>query len=354
MDKSTSLELKGLAILFMLFLHLFNTEERVNECITFLYLWNGKPLVLALSRIAAFCVPIYIFIGGYGYGTIHIDNKLNIRNNLKRVIKLYINYWIIFFPFIMLGSVFRPDYYPQNVTAFFQNLCGYSCSYNKEWWFLFPYIVIILLSPLLFRLITYKDENEGYRVGGKTLSLFLFIYIISEALSKCISLEISNSLLLFQIFNILKLSFVFVWAAAFAINGWIKDLSIWIRQHHINSGLSLTAICIIRMCLGPSFLNMFFVLLCIPLYLNINRLPIVKKILKFFGKHSTNMWLCHTFFAYYIWHDWIYGLQYPPLIYLALITLSLSVSFCATPVIRWLVRPFSNQHREFRKSQNNT
>lgn len=344
MDKNTSLELKGLAILLMLFLHLFNTEERVNECTTFFYFWNGKPLVLALSRIAAFCVPIYIFIGGYGYGIIHINNKLNIRSNLKRVVKLYINYWIIFFPFIMLGSIFCPNYYPQNIIVFFQNLCGYSCSYNKEWWFLFPYLVIVLLSPMLFPLITFKDENGVCRVGKKTLSLFLIIYIISETLSKCLSSEISDNLLLLQMSNVLRLSFVFVWAAAFAINGWIGDFSIWVRKHNVNSSFLLAAICMIRMCLGPSFLNMFLVLLCIPLYLNINRISIVRKTFMFFGTHSTNMWLCHTFFAYYIWHDWLYGLQYPPVIYLALITLSLSVSFCATPVISWLVRPFSHHH----------
>ena len=66
MNKTESLQLKGIAILMMLFLHLFNTADRVELCNISIYFWNGKPLVLAMSRVAAFCVPIYLFISGYG------------------------------------------------------------------------------------------------------------------------------------------------------------------------------------------------------------------------------------------------------------------------------------------------
>ena len=41
MDKKESLELKGIAILLMLMLHLFNTQQRVAECTTFLYFWKN-------------------------------------------------------------------------------------------------------------------------------------------------------------------------------------------------------------------------------------------------------------------------------------------------------------------------
>lgn len=51
--------------------------------------------------------------------------------------------------------------------------------------------------------------------------------------------------------------------------------------------------------------------------------PYVESFFMLMGKHSTNIWLVHTFFCYYYFHDFIYGLKYPILIYI--LTLGLSV-----------------------------
>lgn len=56
MTKDQSLQLKGIAILMMLFLHLFNTQERMMDCVTYLDFFNGKPLVYALARTCGLCV----------------------------------------------------------------------------------------------------------------------------------------------------------------------------------------------------------------------------------------------------------------------------------------------------------
>lgn len=52
------------------------------------------------------------------------------------------------------------------------------------------------------------------------------------------------------------------------------------------------------------------------------------------GGHSTNLWLVHTFFAYYLFHDFIYGLKYPLVMYVVLIVLSLFSSYCVRFVYR--------------------
>lgn len=41
-----------------------------------------------------------------------------------------------------------------------------------------------------------------------------------------------------------------------------------------------------------------------------------KKILLYFGKYSTLMWLTHSYFCYYLFHDFIYGFRYPLLIFI--------------------------------------
>lgn len=48
----------------------------------------------------------------------------------------------------------------------------------------------------------------------------------------------------------------------------------------------------------------------------------VDKALAVLGKHSMNMWLIHSWFCYYLFHDLIYGLKYPLLIFIVLVTIS--------------------------------
>lgn len=89
MTKQESLEFKGIAILLMLLLHLFNTQERVAECTTFINFWNHKPLVFALSRVGSFCVPLYIFLSGYGLFTLYEKTQEHTMSPIRRSLKLF-------------------------------------------------------------------------------------------------------------------------------------------------------------------------------------------------------------------------------------------------------------------------
>ena len=339
MNKETSLELKGIAILLMLLLHLFNTQERVAACTTYVMFWNHKPLVYALSRVAGFCVPIYLFVSGYGHAISLLRGRLNFGHCLQRIRKLYVNFWLIFFIFIPIACWVQPTAYPRGATVFLQNMIGLDFSYNKEWWFLLPYVVLALLSPFLFRAVAQKTNTGDYRIGKAPLLLTAAVYLLVTTCGKYLPDSLSQQPLIVLFLNMLKLLFVFIAAAAFAFNQWFERLQAWPRRKSHLFLVCLLALCLLRMSLGPSFLNAFFVLVCIPLYVLLSRPNWLKRFLMFFGKHSTNMWLCHTFFAYYIWGEWFYGLRYPLLIYLALVAASLGVSMLVEPVYQRITRP---------------
>ena len=339
MNKETSLELKGIAILLMLLLHLFNTQERVAACTTYVMFWNHKPLVYALSRVAGFCVPIYLFVSGYGHAISLLRGRLNFGHCLQRIRKLYVNFWLIFFIFIPIACWVQPTAYPRGATVFLQNMIGLAFSYNKEWWFLLPYVVLALLSPFLFRAVAQKTNTGDYRIGKAPLLLTAAVYLLVTTCGKYLPDSLSQQPLIVLFLNTLKLLFVFIAAAAFAFNQWFERLQAWPRRKSHLFLVCLLALCLLRMSLGPSFLNAFFVLVCIPLYVLLSRPNWLKRFLMFFGKHSTNMWLCHTFFAYYIWGEWFYGLRYPLLIYLALVAASLCVSMLVEPVYQRITRP---------------
>ena len=339
MNKETSLELKGIAILLMLLLHLFNTQERVAACTTYVMFWNHKPLVYALSRVAGFCVPIYLFVSGYGHAISLLRGRLNFGHCLQRIRKLYVNFWLIFFIFIPIACWVQPTAYPRGATVFLQNMIGLDFSYNKEWWFLLPYVVLALLSPFLFRAVAQKTNTGDYRIGKAPLLLTAAVYLLVTTCGKYLPDSLSQQPLIVLFLNTLKLMFVVIAAAAFAFNQWFERLQAWPRRKSHLFLVCLLALCLLRMSLGPSFLNAFFVLVCIPLYVLLSRPNWLKRFLMFFGKHSTNMWLCHTFFAYYIWGEWFYGLRYPLLIYLALVAASLGVSMLVEPVYQRITRP---------------
>ena len=63
--KEESLQLKGSAILIMLFLHLFNSQENIDRCILSVK-FLGKPIVSQLATFSEICVPLYLFLSGYG------------------------------------------------------------------------------------------------------------------------------------------------------------------------------------------------------------------------------------------------------------------------------------------------
>ena len=336
MDKKESLQLKGIAILMMLFLHLFNRPENVDLCDITLYFWNGKPLVSAMSRIASFCVPIYIFLSGYGLAITY--EKCTQMNNINRIFRLYINYWVVFLLFIPLACLICPDDYPQDTTNFILNFIAYKSNYNYEWWFLFPYIVLVLCSKHILSFLYRLDKKRSI----KTVILLFIFYISANLIAKQIKVYLIEYHLLQQLFWVISLSFMFVCGALFARYSLFDK----IKEHFINSIPSnrkrtlffLSVLCvlfILRMMLGPSVINPLFVIPFMACFLCMKRPKRLCSFLCYFGHHSTNMWLTHSFFIYYLFKDTFYGLRYPLVIYVALILVSLGSSY----IVGWINKP---------------
>lgn len=67
MTKEETQQLKGIAMLMMVWLHLFGTNlEILDGCEKYIYLWNGDPLIYVMRKFARMCVVFYTFLGGYG------------------------------------------------------------------------------------------------------------------------------------------------------------------------------------------------------------------------------------------------------------------------------------------------
>lgn len=123
---------KGIAILFMLLLHLFCTKEWRGLFKPIIMIGN-TPLVYYLALFGDMCVAMYCFCSGYGLMMGYKSNeKTYIKKNILRLLKLYINFWIILIIFVLiLGTILGKGVeYPGSFKTFFLNFTAIDPAYN--------------------------------------------------------------------------------------------------------------------------------------------------------------------------------------------------------------------------------
>ena len=138
--------IKGIAILMMVFLHLFNHLSDVELC-SYFFPIGDVPLVHWLTR-AANPVPFYLFLSGYGLYYSWMSGKE--LNPWRRCLKLYQVYWLSLLVMVGLGFLVKPTAYPGSLMAVIDNISGWKTSYNAEACFLFPYLLLVLSAKWLF------------------------------------------------------------------------------------------------------------------------------------------------------------------------------------------------------------
>ncbi|MCI6672300.1 MAG: acyltransferase [Prevotella sp.] len=150
-SKEHSQIIKGVAILMMLWLHLFNSESRLLSAGVSDLTIGGISLAYLFSK-ACNPVSIFIILSGYGLRISFLSGRLSIKNITKRLCYLYCFYWVTLALFVTIGAFISPDRYPKGVSELILNITSYSSSYNGETWFLFPYFCLNLTCLFLFKL----------------------------------------------------------------------------------------------------------------------------------------------------------------------------------------------------------
>lgn len=321
MTKNDTNVLKGIAILFMLFLHLFN---HTDNWIDFIILDNIK-LMTFLSE-ATNPVNFYLVLGGVGMYYLY---KRHGNSQWRRILKLYIHYWIILAIFVTIGYVMNPNRYPGDLNTIISNLTGFKTSYNAECWFLLPYSLLTLTSSFLFYLLD--------RYPKTTLIISFTINIITMyIISRYGDQYLFNNMWLYNPFLVINMSFGFILGAAL-IKYWyyveriIKSLT---RFSYLN-WIFLLALVITRCIIATDAVTSVYVLSFIILFLSTPRWDWVNKCLAHLGGHSMTMWLIHTWFCYYLFHNFIYSFTYPPLIFIILLLLT----YISSHIIKAIARP---------------
>lgn len=304
--------LKGIAICAMLWHHLFYEHPEYGK------------IVFHLALLGKVCVSMFLMISGYGltkqYNKV-VNPVVAIEKRggggkfsfiLRRLIKFYSNYWIVFCIFVPLGVfVFdRGLSIPYGESRFiFKPLLldifglQHFSSYNITWWFNRLIIIMWITFPLFHKLITSYTE-----------SILLLPVVIILFPSDVLAFILGIYLATYQ-------------------HG-INEIIDRFGQFRVMAVLSilLLVLCINRNigfieCLAGTKADPYISLIVVIL------VPmVIKKIIKravffpFLGEHSINIYLVHTFIYYYFFSDFIYSFKYPALIFLVLLILTLCIS----------------------------
>ena len=154
LSKSDTAGIKGIAILFMLWHHLF------------LRTMEYGAFTQSLAVVFKVCVALFLFVSGYGltkqYSGLEKRNaRTTIRFLLRRFINFFLPFWFCFALVVLIGNLCGytfHDAYPVTrntlkcvILDFFGQM-GYD-SYLKAWWFNKMIIQLYLIFPLLYVLL---------------------------------------------------------------------------------------------------------------------------------------------------------------------------------------------------------
>ena len=318
--------LKSIAILMMLFLHLFNRDfTGVFRPMLFV---GKQPISYYLSLFCDACVPIFAFVSGYGLYFKYIQNKKEYQDdNYKRLKKLYINYWIILIVFaVLLGLILNKEGYPGSLQKFFLNFTAVDPSYNGAWWFFTTYVLFVMTSSFWFRI--FERSNALF------FMLVMLIAYVTAFYFRIYKTEIFSNPIFNWFHRQTALYFCTLFQfmlGAFALkyqwNKVIKEIFNLIKFKNILALILIVGLIVFHG-LVPNFVVAPFTgLAFIFLFLQIKLPDFVTRSLDYFAPHATNIWLVHMFFYMIFFPGIVYGFKYVPVIFLALVMMCLASSY---------------------------
>lgn len=302
LSRTESQGIKGFAIMLMLVHHLFAFPDRIPDGMDY------SQMTIVLAQFAKVCVPIFLFISGYG---LFKTDKRTFGHFWTRIKDFYCRYWLVFIVFVPLCSVLGKIHI--TLPTLFLNLSALKTSYNGEWWFITLYLLILLVTPLLYRLSTKW-------LLGLSVTVSVLHYLLAYRL-------FSSTAVFYYVPALTPvIAFSLGFIAARHEEALMK-IFLGVAKRFDNKVLYLAflLLALIFIFIGSEFtalLNVFcpfFILLFKFLF---NKAGYFQKVLFELGNRSLFMWLVHTFYCYKLIPNLIYGPKFAVLVFLVLLVVS--------------------------------
>lgn len=325
--KRDTLVVKGIAILLMLFYHLFESGELLDT-LNVDHRPFSQDTFLMLSGFGNICVALFVFLSAYGItkglsaeesGETY-DLCAALRGAWKRGLKLigsfvvmYISVNLLWFSYFDYGKLYGSGW--QGGMFGLLDMLGLANIFdtptlNMTWWYMETALVIIFLIPLVY---------PAVKKAGR--------YLILPALLLPSVVQMDGDMARYYLVMLL--------GAVAAREGWLEKILTWKLKKCWKALLGLILLVLTVLVRQNFMVHSYFLWILdgpIALFLcwfaaeMLAGIPGLSQILAFLGRYSMNMFFVHTFFYMSLFREFIYSFRYAGLIFLVLTGVSLSYS----------------------------
>ena len=349
--------IKGVAICLMLYHHLFAYPNKVLDGNVFisLYTFGETSLSTYIGQFGRICLPMFVFLSGYGsYLSSLKSSKLQSMIG-KQILGVYKHVWMVFFLFIPVSVLFfgmRPDPLQRELIY---NFLGLSYSFNKEWWFIVPYVLLLLVFPAVKRFLERKNAILYSDLFIIALLNAFVVYVLPELVKLPVLVPLCASVFWEHIKVMLGLLPGFMLGCAFARHDILNEVKrryagrlLWC----IAALIGFAALFYIHLYnyMFYDFINTAVFIVCIVILLPTKPGQWAGKVFEILGEESTSMWLTHSFFCYYWCQKLVFAPKYSFLIFLWLLVLSFTSAKLIRFVYKYLGLLYNKMNKTMKKS----
>lgn len=310
LSKSDTTAVKGIAILLMLWHHLFLNTMAYGA------------LTHSLAVVFKVCVALFLFVSGYGLTKQYSQlEKPYFKNTVKFLLRRYINfflsYWFCFVLVVVVGNVCGYSFseaYPVGrnllkcVLLDAAGQMGYN-SYLNPWWFNKMIIQLYLVFPILFLIISNKYLSW---VG---LALIIVVQLYAKSIPGNMFFIVEGGLPAFYLGMFCARCRV----VPEANNGKWRPLLLFAGLL-VCVGLAILHLRVVKAPYVAVLLRALMAFCVIVAYKSIGDKHI--SVLEFVGKYATIMYLIHMLFIKLL-SGVIYGMKYSVLVFVVLVAICL-------------------------------
>lgn len=318
-SRKESLIIQGIAVILMVFHHLFGFPDRISYAYVILSDFSFFHIGTILSYFGRICISMFAFCSGYGlYKKFSLIYQagffVNLKNGyllvIKQALKFYTRYWLVCAVFIPIGYIM--GVYSFDLIPLLKCLIGISCPYNAEWWYVSAYLQFLLVFPVIFII-----EKTAYKIFSQigVNVFYVFLFITAIVLTR-IGINKFTTMLCF-VAGIACVStnlFDYIYS----------KINKFKYLQYVFAVLVMFALILLRIVLR---LECNYDYICAPIFVfgigliiksNIC-IKTINKLLLFVGKYSTYIWLIHTFLAYYYFQQYLYWFRFSTIIFIVCI-----------------------------------
>lgn len=336
-DKRQTNIAKGIAVLLLLWHHVFFSRQDYYELFQSVYIFHGVPIECIISDFCKVCVAIFVVLSGYGLYKSWNSKLLAYQKDTNcslcikdqfafvksHLIKLLFGYWFIYLIFVPMGIFFDKPFweiYNNNILFGIIDFFGLANLFstptmNATWWFMGTIIVLYILFPVLMKLFSYSNE---------------------------LTIAFAALLMILPIPNIGELK---TWLLPFVAGIYLADRRGFERlDYQLNTlpkryGVLVPSIIVTAVFYhGNSKLAILFAVAIIAISFSIiSRIPIFCRVLEIFGKYSSGIFMFHTFIYKYYFQNFIYSFKISLIIFIVLSGICLVIAFLLEKV-KYLLR----------------